>query len=356
MIKIYYAHTESPNGGFGVLGKGIKKMLENHKEFELLKFQGKLPKQKPDVIFTYGTPPLVSYIQQQRGLKGWEGVPHVHYAVWESSHIPPEHVIEYHRPDLMLTATEYTRRSFRYAGIRAKIWHHAVDERFQYREPQDDGVFAILHHNGYEYRKGTAELIEAFQREFSLDEPVKLVIKARERKLSVWLTPSHKILTPEQLRLRREDREEFLRRALEINHPLIEEKIGHISDEEMVQLNTSADLFAFPAKGEGWGLPPFEAMAMGIVPMVPEYGCFKEWVNSEYMLLLKQDGYLNTGLRYPGFMFNPSIKHMRKLMRYAFEHQDELKEMGKKGSEYIHANYNWEKVGDELYQILKENL
>jgi glycosyltransferase involved in cell wall biosynthesis len=43
-------------------------------------------------------------------------------------------------------------------------------------------------------------------------------------------------------------------------------------------------------------------------------------------------------------------------MRYAFEHQQELKEMGRKGSEYIHTNYNWEKVINDLYNILTARL
>ncbi|NIV10096.1 MAG: glycosyltransferase, partial [Aliifodinibius sp.] len=73
-----------------------------------------------------------------------------------------------------------------------------------------------------------------------------------------------------------------------------------VSDEEMVAMNMRADCFVFPAKGEGWGLPPFEAAAMGITPIIPDKGAFTEWINLSCMIRVANRGYINAAPRYPG--------------------------------------------------------
>ena len=355
-MKVFYLYTNNRNGGFGVLGKGIQRMFENSKFFDLVGSGLKeIPKSEPDLIFTYGTPDLFDEVRELREERDWNNFKHVHYFVWESSKIPSEFVMKFHDADLLITAAEYTRKAARYAGLKnTKVWHHAVDDRFQYIDKDfENGTFVFLHHNGYEYRKGTEFVLEAFTKEFNLDEDVKLIIKARERKLSIWLTPKISPYTPEQLELKRRDVREFREKYLSIDHPQIEEIIGHVSDEEMVSINEMAHCFVFPAKGEGWGLPPFECLAMGIVPIMPKYSCFSEWFDERFMLGIKEAGYTNTEPRYTGYMFHPSVKQIRKQMRWAFEHRKELKEMGKKGSKHIHENYNWDKVHNELVDIIK---
>jgi glycosyltransferase involved in cell wall biosynthesis len=101
-------------------------------------------------------------------------------------------------------------------------------------------------------------------------------------------------------------------------------------------------------------MPPVEAMAMGIVPIVPDVGSFHEWFNGECMLDCGIDGYLNSQPRYGGYMFAPSLKGLRKQMRWAFENQEEIKRMGEVGREYVKKNFNWKKIIMDLYYYLKQ--
>lgn len=357
-IRTHFIYTQAKNGGFGVLGNGITRILESSSYFDLTGVGvDQIPKKEPEIIFTYGTPDLIDFCRELRRKKRWNDFKHIHYFVWESSKIPPDFITNFCYADLLLTAADYTRKAAAYSGLKnCKVWHHGIDDRFQYIEKDySKGTFVFLHHNAYEYRKGTEFVIEAFTKEFSLDEDVKLILKGRERRLGAWLAPKISPFTAEQLEMKRINPELFKQTYLKIDHPQIEEIMGHVSDEEMVRINSEAHCFVFPAKGEGWGLPPFEAMAMGIVPIVPSYSCFGEWFNPDTMLEVKEGGYTNTEPRYTGYMYHPSIRQIRKQMRWAYENRDKLEDMGKRGSEYIHREYNWNKIHDELVEIVKTN-
>lgn len=355
-MKVFYLFTNAKNGGFGVLGKGIKKMFKESDYFELVgEGLKQVPKKEPDIVFTYGTPDLFREVFELRRDKHWNNFKHVHYFVWESSKIPADFIIEFHRADMLITSCEYMRKVASRQGLKKTlVWHHAVDDRFKYI-PKDysKGTFTFLHHNAYEYRKNTPAVLEAFTREFTLQEDVKLIIKARDRRSSTWLAPKIAPYTAKQLELKVHNIEKFKKKHLGIEHPQIEEIIGHISDAEMVRLNSEAHCFVFPALGEGWGLPPFEAMAMGIVPIIPVYSCFSEWFDQRCMLGIKEEGYINTEPRYTGYMFSPSMRQLRKQMRWAFEHRENLQDMGMFGSALIHSEYNWEKVHNELVSLVQ---
>lgn len=346
MIRVFFGHTQALNGGYGVLGKGIKKMLEDSPHFELVGYQEQVGIKNVDLLLTYGMPDVIDYYQRINYKK------HVHYMVWESSELPPEMIKEYQKADLVLTASKYHQRQFKKQGFETKVWNHGIDTRWQYREPQDDGVFTFLHHNAYEFRKGWEYVLEAFTSEFTEKDKVHLIMKARERKESVWLSPKEGRLTESEWAFKRDNPKGYLEQRLKIQHPQITELIGHLTDEEMVHMNAKADCFVAPAKGEGWSLPPFEAMAMGIVPIIPEKGCFTEWLNRDCMLTVRSNGYLRTSPRYPGHMYSVSVRDLRKKMRWVYENQGEIKRMGRIGSEYIHNNFNWNKIGNDLYKLV----
>lgn len=354
MIKVAFAHTGAKNGGYGILGKGIRTALDETGLFEVVRYTTTgggiiddiISNEKPDLLLSYGTPDSFNWIKKEYARKR---IPHVHYVVWESSIFPSEWVEWYKSATLLLTSSKHTQGALRRAGLNAKIWHHAIDARFSYKERKDDGVFTFYHYNGYEFRKGTEILLQAFTEEFGIDERVKLVIKARERGLGALLVPPIRAVTQEMRRLKKETGLSY-EDQVRLEHPLITEVIGHVSDEEMVNLSGSADCFVFPAKGEGWGLPPFEAMAQGIVPIIPNVGSFAEWFDRDTMIVAEISGYFNGGFRYPGALFMVDKDDLRKKMRWAFNNERLLRKMGKEGSARIHEKYNWSTIMSEFYK------
>lgn len=63
---------------------------------------------------------------------------------------------------------------------------------------------------------------------------------------------------------------------------------GHVTDEERLLLLNGAVMLVFPSAGEGFGLPPLEAMACGIPAIVSDIPALRE-VYSDAAFLVKAD-------------------------------------------------------------------
>jgi len=64
---------------------------------------------------------------------------------------------------------------------------------------------------------------------------------------------------------------------------------GHVSDEELVYLYNSANLFVFPSLYEGFGLPPLEAMACGCPVIASDTTSLPEVVGNAGILISPYD-------------------------------------------------------------------
>jgi glycosyltransferase involved in cell wall biosynthesis len=65
--------------------------------------------------------------------------------------------------------------------------------------------------------------------------------------------------------------------------------LGRISDEALVGLYAGATIFLFPSLFEGWGLPPLEAMALGVPAIVSNCGGLPEAVGNAAIVLSPGD-------------------------------------------------------------------
>ena len=193
------------------------------------------------------------------------------------------------------------------------------------REPSP--VFTFLMAGMLHYRKGAEFALRAFVQEFEPDEPVRLILKTRKGMLDIA--------------------------GLQITDPRVLVVDGDYTRDELRELYRAADCFVACSRGEASGLTPREAMATGIPAIVTNWGGLAEIANPDCNFPLDIDceetappicssyGEHITRGQNIGNYARPSVSHMRKLMRSAYEDQQATRAKGKKAAEWIRQEWTY---------------
>jgi len=131
---------------------------------------------------------------------------------------------------------------------------------------------------------------------------------------------------------------------------------------QMPSLYRAADAFILPSRGEGWGMPYMEAMAMGTPTIGTRWSGNLEFMNPQNSFLIEIDGLepvdqeqIADNPYYRGHKWaSPSVEHTRDLMRYVFEHRDEASKVGRRGREEVLQRWTIEKAARAVVRRLAE--
>ncbi|CAJ1900748.1 unnamed protein product [Cylindrotheca closterium] len=100
----------------------------------------------------------------------------------------------------------------------------------------------------------------------------------------------------------------------------------------LVRLYNSVDAFVLPSRGEGWGRPYMEAMAMGLPVIATNWSGPTEFLNEDNGYLLPIRGLVNANLdSFPGHKWaDPDPAILTKLMKHLSENPNEGKVKGQR--------------------------
>lgn len=194
----------------------------------------------------------------------------------------------------------------------------------------DGDLFRFLSVFKFEKRKGWDLLLQAYFEEFSAADPVVLRLKTQAFHSGGDLSAKLRSFV---------DGLQTARRPL-ARYSVIARDLPLA---ELPRLYRAADAFVLPSRGEGWGRPHVEAMAMALPVIATNWSGSTEFLSERCSLPLRIDGLeaVEEGNGPRGHRWAvPSVAHLRSLMRWAAEHRAEAAEIGGRAREEMVARFS----------------
>lgn len=212
-------------------------------------------------------------------------------------------------------------------------------------EDTDSKAFKFLSIFKWHMRKGVDVLLQAYCEEFTEEDPVVLYMKTNRY---IKMDPKT------ELRSMMRSISNSLKPGSRL--PRIKLLDEWIADTRLPALYSAADAFVLPSRGEGWGLPQAEAMAMGLPTIITDWSGTTEFANKDTAILVNytlremdmkdmEDMYAGGSSQLQGHKFaEPSVADLRAKMRWVYEHPAEAKAIGAAAREHMRANFSLKAV------------
>ena len=260
---------------------------------------------------------------------------------------PPEHWIGHlNKCDAVFVPSEFNLRTFSRAGVKVPIFHipHVLDLSVWnadieplYKQPEF--VFAFV--GTWRRRKGYDLLLEAYMREFGPDENVRLLIKTDSANKA-----SESIRSMKQGLQKKETAPITLERKI-LREPM------------MARFLKSANCLVSPTLGEGFGLPPLQAMAVKVPVIVTNFAGCQDYADETNCTLLEPSGFLCHDKLdpIPQFAYKkwPRVKvlDVQEAMRAVFENYQEAQRKADIAYERVQNNYGYDTFVAGFDQMLE---
>jgi glycosyltransferase involved in cell wall biosynthesis len=276
----------------------------------------------------------------------------INWTVFESTRIP-ESLLSVIKQHNIWIPTEWGRKICVENGIdlnQIEVIPEGVDNNqfHPYLKPQKDR-FRFLLIGKYEQRKSMDESIDAFARVFGNNPDVELIIKS-----DFFKDPELK--------------------KIELDNKIASTQVNNIrliwgyqTINQIAELYRSSDIFLFPTKAEGWGLPLIEAAACGL-PLITTYYSgqteFIKDIKSSCVLIDYQLEPINCE-EYQSFYPAPDNNYgkwavtstdlIAQAIKQAYDNYPALSAQAMKNSELIRTKYSWANSAIKSLEILKKH-
>lgn len=312
--------------GPGADGYGMSRDIIKNELFQLgVKLEEYFANQKVGLLYSYPN----GVLQMSNDVK-------LIMTMFESDKIPEDWPDYLALADEVIVPSKWCADTFARAGIKTTVVPLGYNDRaYQFIDrpvPVEHGrAFTFIHYSSFNIRKGFFEVLEAFSKEFSRNEPVRLILKSTLR------TPPVPIVKTE--------------------YPNIEVICGEIPEADLANLLGRAHCMVYPSMGEGFGITPLEAMATGLPAIVPNAHGISEYFNGQYMREVK------VAAKHPaligkfkgqdvGEMVICDVADLRRQMRDMYNNQFEAKELGRAASEYV-KRFTYRETARRLAEIVR---
>jgi glycosyltransferase involved in cell wall biosynthesis len=303
---------------FGVQREVPKKNISDHGFILLGKRKG-----NADIGVAHGFPVDFPTIQGYKYRVG--------YTMFETDTLPKGHSDWINQQlDLLITPSKFCVNMFRRNGVTIpiEIVHNGVNSyTYQYIDRPVRKQYTFLIMGTLTIRKNSGSLISAFIELFKDNPDVRLIVKTQ--------SGTH-------------------------GHMQFDKALGDITiidkpytEKQMHDLIAEADCFVFPSRGEGFGMPPIEAMATGIPAIIADNTGMKEYTDLLGAISVRSDA-RSKAEKYPpkwgdvGQWYEPDYEGLKKAMQHVYDKRESYRDKSKLIAQETLSRFNY---GHVAYQF-----
>lgn len=265
--------------------------------------------------------------------------------MFETDRIPADWVAKCNEMDEVWVPSDFNLETFAAAGVDKSKLVKVPGSLDPTRYGTDIEPMEVEGKRGYNFlslfdwslRKGWDVLIRAFVEEFRADEDVALILK-------VYSTSGLSIEDIQERVL------EYVTTTLGKDPERIPDIVfldATMSDEAMLRLYKAADAYVMPSRGEGWGRPLMEAMAMGLPTIGTGWSGNTEFMHRDNSYLIDYELHevseeaCREAQTFRGHRWaEPSLAHLKRLMRNVFTDRSAARAVGERARAEVLAKYD----------------
>ena len=303
-----------------------------------------------DTVIIHLTPDLFPmYVEQ--------GKYNIGFSAWETSLIHPKWVHTCSVLDEFWCPCSWNMDAFRDSGLKIPIYKipHGIDphmfdgledKKFKLKDVSPD-TFKFYSIFQWMHRKNPEGLLRAYFNAFDDSDDVVLVLKTYRAGIS----RDKGFIRDKVVEIKKDMNIGYYPKVILIGDLL--------SKIQMSGLHLFGDCCVGLHRGEGWGLPLFEAGLAGNPVIATNCGGNTEFMTEENSYLVDYQTTFVSGMSSfnPWYLGNqqwaePNLVEASSIMRYVFDNREEALKKGKLLKKDIVDKYSWEKIADILVERL----
>lgn len=279
--------------------------------------------------------------------------------IFETDRIPQHWVPACNLMDEIWVPSLFNIHTFWSSGVdisKLRLVPYAIDlaplfkQHNTYQFHEETKSFKFLYSTVFDFRKGFDLLIDSYCQEFTEDDDVTLVLKVYVPQFQIDIDPLTYLhsLIPQK-----------------VNNPHILIILKNMSEEDLYSLYYSCDCFISPDRGNGWGMPAMEMMAMGKPAIAINWCGATQFMNESNSFLIEPEKELedvhpllakNRPSLYAGHKW-AAVKpeNVRKVMRDAYENKEKRIKIASKAKNDIISTYSLNSIAQHLRLIMGFN-